>query len=153
MSLHSYKLKKHPGGVLFKFTRRGRDLNPRNLAVYRFSRPAVSTTHTPLHFTRSPSGGLTNAYFIIPNFCLSRFLSWRINASASCAAQANSSCPPLLDKKRWECGIWSARRAVMRQGIVASVLLIHTRVGAVKLPARRVLSKRLNHKKGVTNAL
>ena len=32
----------------FRFLRRGRDLNPRNLAVYRFSRPAVSTTHTPL---------------------------------------------------------------------------------------------------------
>ncbi len=33
-----------------KIQRRGRDLNPRNLAVYRFSRPAVSTTHTPLQF-------------------------------------------------------------------------------------------------------
>ena len=31
-----------------KFPRRGRDLNPRSLAAYRFSRPAVSTTHTPL---------------------------------------------------------------------------------------------------------
>ena len=39
--------KKAPLRVLFNW-RRGRDLNPRNLAVYRFSRPAVSTTHTPL---------------------------------------------------------------------------------------------------------
>ena len=38
---------KAPKRVLLNF-RRGRDLNPRYLAVYRFSRPAVSTTHTPL---------------------------------------------------------------------------------------------------------
>ena len=48
-SLPTRKFKIPPKRGYFKFTRRGRDLNPRNLAVYRFSRPAVSTTHTPLH--------------------------------------------------------------------------------------------------------
>ena len=48
--------KKAPVRVLFNW-RRGRDLNPRNLAVYRFSRPAVSTTHTPLQlYTRRVAG-------------------------------------------------------------------------------------------------
>lgn len=69
-------------------------MNPRNLAVYRFSRPAVSTTHTPLHFTRSPSGGLTNAYFIIPNFyaVCSRAVCL-INSSAVCAYCMGRFCP------------------------------------------------------------
>ena len=61
--LHSLPIKKAPVWVLFNW-RRGRDLNPRNLAVYRFSRPAVSTTHTPLqlHRCRVAGAGIYSHY-------------------------------------------------------------------------------------------
>ena len=48
----------------FKFIRRGRDLNPRNLAVYRFSRPAVSTTHTPLQLCRRRVAGIGHLFLL-----------------------------------------------------------------------------------------
>lgn len=43
-------------------------MNPRNLAVYRFSRPAVSTTHTPLqlHRCRVAGAGICSYYIKLP---------------------------------------------------------------------------------------
>ncbi len=60
--LHSLPIKKAPKRVLFNW-RRGRDLNPRNLAVYRFSRPAVSTTHTPLQLYRCRVAGAGTFFY------------------------------------------------------------------------------------------
>ena len=60
--LHPLNFKGSHKGAL-KIQRRGRDLNPRNLAVYRFSRPAVSTTHTPLQFCCCRVAGANNFFY------------------------------------------------------------------------------------------
>ena len=148
-------------------------MNPRNLAVYRFSRPAVSTTHTPLQLRRRRVAGIRRLLLLYQTSgfcvgCVSKPLNRRfvggndptcyfcgsalINSSTAWTGQANSSCPPTGDKKRLAWGIKSVRRALIRQGMVASARLMQASTGNCSRWAGAVFSNRLKYKNGVTNA-
>ena len=107
----------------------------------------------------SPSGGPRVSISIIANitgFHVASLLGTPYllckKESTALALQANSSCSPAGAKKRLAWVMWSARRALMRQGIVLSVRLMQASTGSIagKFSAVLVFSKRLKYKNGST---